>query len=339
MIECSGRVLVGEGERVTGRLRRVGETGAQRSDTAKILLWDGASDITEMLNETAVGIVIVSSDGRDVKLPEDMLCKLPVFRLSEQQNETELLLEDKIAILDCQRQKLCVDPDIDVIKSYFERIAALPESKTAWLCTDSHTVVDGCDGIVVRVDGDEESVYDFLCDIADRNTGVRIVAQTEYDSGVLERIRGVLRAAVWGRISLLCRANTPEETESFFSLTHTAFCALESEGREFNGFIPKGLRIDTPIMLLSPPNRYADIFVMDCNALLRRFTATENIDGAAKDVFSYISRFVRQATDVKTALCVQGAVAPYAVGYFKDTRQLSEIYTDRATARTLDRWL
>lgn len=339
MIECSGRVLVGAEERVTGRLRWSGDIVTDRSDTAKILLWDGISDITEMLNETAVGIVIVGVDDREVKLPDGMLCRLPVFMLSEYQNEVEHILSDKIAILDCHRQKLCVDPDIEVIKSYFGRLSALPESKTPWLCTDSHTVVDGCDGIVVRVDGDEEEVYDFLCDIADRNTGARIVAQTEYDIGTLDRIRGVLRAAVWGRISLLCRANTPDEIEHFFSMTHTAFCSLESEGREFNGFIPKGIRVDTPIMLLSPPNRFSDIFVMDCNALLRRFTASEEIGCAAKEVFSYISRFIRQAGDVKTVLCVNGNIAPYAVGYFKDTRQLDEIYTDKTTARILDKWL
>ena len=334
MIECSGKVLSGVGERVTGRLRRVAEMRADRSREAKILLWDGASDISEALNDTAVGVVVM---GAECRLAGG--CGLPIFRLADDMCDTELLLADKIAILDCQRQKLCVDPDIDVIKRYFGRLAALPESKIPWICTDSYDIAGGCDGVLVRVRGDEEEVYDLLCNIADRNTGARIVAQTAFDGDVVRRIRGVLRAAVWGRISLICQVNTPDEAQQFFSLTHTAFCALESEGREFNGFIPKGIRVDTPITLLSAPNRYSDIFVLDCNSLLKRFTASENTDNASRQVLSYISEFIRQVGDAKVSLCVHGDVAPYTLEHFKGEGQLNEVYTDMRTAKSLERWL
>ena len=327
MIERSGKVIFGAGARVTGRLWRA--DGAQRaaSDMAKILVWDGMSSICPPSDGTAVGVVVTA--GAEC-VPDGSFGELPVLCLYEDAQTAQELLLDKIAILDCQRGRLCVDPDIDVIKSYFEKVSLNEEDKTPWICTDS-TSAAGCDGVMVRVGGGEDDVYEALCDVADKNTGARIIAQTEYGDGMTDRIRGIYRAAVWGRISMLCRARTPKEAEDFFSLTHSAFCALEKQAREFNGFIPRGILIDTPIMILSVPNRFADFFVVDCNSLTERFCAADASSEISRSVFAYVSEYINRSSDAQTSLLCHGETASCAVQYFKAARQLSEIYTDRKT--------
>ncbi len=329
MIECSGRVLCGGEERVTGRLWRVGESSNCLADTAKILLWDGLSDITSTLNDTVVGVVLLGGALENVTLPK---AEVPVFVPFEGEGSDTAFAGEKIAILDCGRKKLCIDPDIDVIKSFFDRFSSVDKKRVPVLCTDSERVGEGFDGVVVTADGDEDTVYERVCDIADTNTGAAIVAQISCGEGLYERIKGVMRAAVWGRVWLLCQVRTPEEAESLFEAVGAAVHELENEGREFNGFIPKGISIETPIMLLSEPPRGLDFYAVNCNKLLFGFTATENTDRSADRVFECILRYIGKSDIKKTALRAHGAVAAYAVEYFKGKTEIDRIYTDRETA-------
>ena len=328
MIERSGKVIFGNGARVTGRLWRADSVDTDTSDMAKILVWDGISSLRTTLDSTTVGIVALTDTQ---SIPKCLFDGLPILCLSDCDKNTEILPTGKIAILDCQRGRLCINPDIDVIRSYFEEVSLGANNKTPWICTDSETSVAGCDGIRIKVFGSEDEVYELLCDVADKNTGARIIAQTEFGDGIIDVIKGIYRAAVWGRISMLCRARTSAEADGFFSATHSAFCALENSGREFNGFIPRGILITTPIMILSEPNRFADFFVADCNALIKGFCQTDTPDNMVGTVFSYISAYMRRAADVSTSLLCCGETARRAAEYFKSSRQLSEIYTDKKT--------
>ena len=332
MIERSGKVIFGEGARVTGRLWRADREQKDNSDVAKILVWDGISKLRMPPDETAVGIVMLrEAEG----VPREASEEIPTLCLYDCEEAAEELLSDKIAILDCQRGRLCVDPDVDVIRGYFEGISVGAAKKLLWICTDGTVTVDGSDGVRIKVVGDEDEAYELLCDVADKNTGARIIAEIEYGEGALECIKGIYRAAVWGRISLLCRVRTPEEAENFFSLTHSAFCTLEKQGREFNGFISKGLAVYTPIMLLTEPSRFADFFVIDCNSLLERFGAGYTSRSSVSVVFDCILNYIERREDIKISLECYGETARRAAEYFGSAQRLTEIYSDKDTWREL----
>lgn len=328
MVERSGKVIFGNRACVTGRLWRADSAEIDTSDMAKILVWDGNSSLRTTLDGATVGIVALTGVEH---VSKEFLCDLPTICLSDCDKNTESLPMGKIAILDCHRGRLCIDPNVDAIKNYFQSADVIKKYKAPWICTDSTLSVTDCDGIRVSVFGNEDDVYEFLCDVADKNTGARIIAQTEFGDSILDRIKGIYRAAVWGRISMLCHTRTPNEADGFFSATHSAFCALENSGREFNGFIPRGILVTTPIMILSGPNRFADFFVVDCNALIKGFCRTDTLDNTLETVFSYVSAYMKCAKNVKTSMCCYGETARHAVEYFKSTRQLSEIYTDKKT--------
>lgn len=109
----------------------------------------------------------------------------------------------------------------------------------------------------------EDLAYEFFCDIADSFLGSPITAVARFDPTHSERsaifrsrIRAIYRASVWGQFSLLCTGiSTPNDLDVCADIIKEAFCELESEGREFNGFIEKGICIDSPMMLYNFPQR------------------------------------------------------------------------------------
>ena len=107
----------------------------------------------------------------------------------------------------------------------------------------------------------EDEAYERLCEVADASVGMPITAVLRFDGAPGEReqtfrsrVRAVYRASVWGQFSLLCAgAAIPEHVHSISEALRDAFCELEIEGREFNGFIKKGILIDTPLLLYRFP--------------------------------------------------------------------------------------
>ena len=80
-----------------------------------------------------------------------------------------------------------------------------------------------------------------------------------------EMIKSVFRASVYGEISLLFgNVFTKEDAAGIKEDAKRAFCSLLEEEREFNGFIPKGPLIDTPLALLSNGTMQGwDFFCLD----------------------------------------------------------------------------
>ena len=85
-----------------------------------------------------------------------------------------------------------------------------------------------------------------------------------------DEIKAAYRAAVYGEISILFgNIFTDEDAERAREQAGQAFRALLEENREFNGFIPKGILIDTPFALLSEiPAQGFDFFCYHIDQLL-----------------------------------------------------------------------
>ncbi len=84
-----------------------------------------------------------------------------------------------------------------------------------------------------------------------------------------EEIKAVYRAAVYGEISLLLgNVFNKENAETAKVAANLAFRELLEENHEFNGFIRKGIFIDTPLALLSHiPTEGFDFFCYDAEKL------------------------------------------------------------------------
>lgn len=332
MIECFGRIFSGGGECVTGRICVAGEQSAEEMRMAKILFFDGNTDPKELIGGDTVGIMVAGEACKETVMR--MGCSAPVFVMDEGTAELLPYILHRIAILDCPGQRLYVDPSIEVIKRYFGCLSALPPKKIPWLSI--HDKAKGSEGIVACVEGDEESVYDGLCELADRFAGTRIVARISSCERLLEQVRGVLRAAVWGRISVTYDARTPAFADKYMEISHTAYRSLEKEGREFNGFIPKGIWIGTPMLLLSQPNRYADFFVLDGKKIIDGFLGTEEDESAAHRVMEHMAGFALGTRERKVSLCAEGRYAVQCAEYLSTRNTLKEIYADLETAKRIN---
>ena len=169
----------------------------------------------------------------------------------------------RVALIDAQRDVLIVDPDIDTLNCYAEdnRISrsALPERIALW--QDSSyglTVKKERSGKSVLVRGIESvshtELFDALADIAEEFCGLPITIGIDLSAagdGFDERIEAIFRSAVYGNFSLMLE-NYRSESDIFLARDRLSgvFCALESEGREFNGYLRKGLLLSAPIWLM-----------------------------------------------------------------------------------------
>lgn len=104
----------------------------------------------------------------------------------------------------------------------------------------------------------EDRWYELFCDVADCAVGTPVTVVVPFERTANERsgfraiVRGIFRAAIYGRFSVLVSGCLSEgDVRSVREALHRSFCELESEGREFNGYIPKGILIDRPVLLFA----------------------------------------------------------------------------------------
>lgn len=126
---------------------------------------------------------------------------------------------------------------------------------------------------------DEDSLFEILRDLAEENASIPFTVllrfdPTHHDSTKLRaQIRALFRAAVYGRFTLLLGGVLSDaDMRCAIDEVHSAFCELESEEREFNGYIPKGILIDTPLSLGITATDGIDFFCLDISKLFRLFT-------------------------------------------------------------------
>lgn len=131
----------------------------------------------------------------------------------------------------------------------------------------------------------EEKLYQTLRaaveDFSERSIAalVRLEPKAEAEA----QIKAIFRAAVYGDVSLLFGdIFTENDAEVAKQCAQSAFRSLLENEREFNGFIPKGIFIDTPLALLSElPEQGFDFFCLDEKRLTSLFTG--GIDAQEKE--------------------------------------------------------
>lgn len=341
MIELSGKNLSKAMEAVTGRMYRAEQAERAPSNSAAIVFWSGEHELDDVALRNAVGLLIPSTlDGERLKHAVRLaeFRHIPTLGLSQGLSD-DAFTAAKIAILDAYTQKLYVNPDLETVTCFFKastRRKANSVSLIVKLPQSADELPHGCNGVLVGTELDgamcETEAYEHFCDVAERFTGAQLVAVADLSSGndcFISRVRAIYRAGVWGRYSLLCKGiKTPENATLCISLIHQAFRLLDEEGREFNGFMPKGVFIDTPLILLSAPTcRMLDFFVIDFDAVRYSLCQSHVPQDGCEQTVKYVSAFAKSAGSASIALKSAPCMSDATFRLLIEQAGVSEIFT------------
>lgn len=187
-----------------------------------------------------------------------------------------------IALLDSQSDALIVDPDIDTLNGYAS-LAGISENAETLGAYQS-----GVAGLEIKREAGggvlarsveaipTAELFDALLELAEELCGAPLTLGIDVSSAnkeaFFERIEAIFRAAVYGNFSLQLEGYRGEGDISLaLKVLHRVFCSLEAEGREFNGYLPRGILLNSPLWLMQrPPLSKADFLCFDFDRLTAR---------------------------------------------------------------------
>lgn len=278
-IRINGRVAVGSSAVVLGKVRFFDESytegcilcvrGDERVDRETLLICPPIA-------------VIVFCEESAVSLGE--LCSLgvPCLVLNESEVQYESC-KNKVALIDSERGIVMLNPSIDTLEIYSSstRNAVSPslECDVGIILKDikikkqfaaeyylvSASELDDCDAFEASVELWESLCPELLL------FDVCVPNGTESSlRHFCERIEELYRAALYGSFAIsLSGFDCESELAYGMQLLHKTFCMLEAEGIEFNGYLPRGITLSSPLWLMrSSPVTNPDFLLFDLDTLL-----------------------------------------------------------------------
>lgn len=229
--------------------------------------------------------VIVSAGAISGGLINLLTCQRIPYIIVKESFSAEL--EGKVALLDGESDRVIVDPDIDTLNAY-----SFHKAKTELLLVERGTdrsvpVLERKDGggVVIDICGVDDSteLFELLRDIAETRWGesitvrLRVPADEKQRREFVDICEAVFCAAVYGDFALQIEGySCDSDIDLAVSLLHSAFCRLEEGGREFNGYIRRGILIDAPVWLMRrSPFTKADFICFDFDAITANFIGKE----------------------------------------------------------------
>ncbi len=341
MTEHSGNICYRTAEAVTGRLWRLDGSVRPQKNCAKILIWNGECELTDELLDGTVGMIISDCPTETLQKRARRaakLCRLPSMEINV------ALPDNTVAILDTSCEKLFINPDLETISAYFGE-SVKRKKRRASLILDGRTpsLPYGFEGVSIgaelSTDADEQQAYEYLCEISDRYMGIPITVEADASADTEkfeERVRAVYRAGVWGRFSLLCSCiSTPEQAKERILSMHKVFRELDDKRREFDGFMPKGLLIDTPIMLLEGAQiKTVDFFHVDVEKLQCLLSGSKSGSVGESHTVKYVCAFAHSSAPCAVTLRNAQVLSDSAISALLATGRVVEIcskqiYKDR----------
>ena len=236
------------------------------------LIWVCPNRPVSLPSPSVVGVVTLCPHGAFFPLP--LSC--PTLNLSC----LDRSLEGRVAILDPSARTLFVCPDLETLSRYASMGGAAEAHRPLWYRggREDDAWDGGGDGLLLWEgdEEDEERLFARYRALAEAHPDLpQTVCVSFGDSLRLYRqIRAVYRGAVFGSFSLLFSGiSTYGEWTACRRLCHEAFCDLESEGREFNGYLPRGFLLDRGLSLLESWEEGGPDFVcVDAEALFFSLT-------------------------------------------------------------------
>ena len=307
--KINGQVAVGGSAAVLGRIRFFDESYIEGS----ILCVRGEEKIDRetLLLCPPVAVIVFCQDSA-LYLKE--LCSLgvPCIVLNEEDAGCDIC-KNKIALVDTEHGILTLDPSIDTLEFYSsaqkkksQRSLGCPVGKIlkekalerapyaeSYLISASY---------LSKNDTFEEAVtiWEGL-----RPELLVIDISVPYDTdgaqrAFAEQTEELFRAALYGSFAIsLSGFDCEAELSVAMRLLHKSFCMLEAEGREFNGYLPRGLTLSSPLWLMRPcPVTNPDFIILDLDTLLPSlFTLSANEiikkeKALKKELFSILERYL-----------------------------------------------
>ena len=306
--KINGRVAVSSPSAVLGRIRFFDESYTEGS----ILCLRGEEkvDCETLLLCPPVAVIVFCQDSA-LYLKELCSLGIPCIVLNEE-NAKYNICKNKIAVVDAERGILTLDPSIDTLEFYSSAQKRntthslgcpvgkiLKESKSEKITlAESYLISTSC---LNKNDIFEESVtlWERLCPellIFD----VSVPKSSDCTQRAFaEQTEELFRAALYGSFAItLSDFDCESELSVAMHLLHKSFCMLEAEGREFNGYLPRGLTLSSPLWLMRPcPVTNPDFIILDLDTLLTSlFTLSANEiikkeKVLKKELFSILERY------------------------------------------------
>lgn len=276
-----GQVVFGGGT-VLGRIKFFDESYTEGS----ILCVRGGESIDrETLLLCPPLAVIVLCCGESNSISELCTLGVPCIVMSERDIKNEIC-KNSVALVDAERGIVTLDPSIETLNFYSSHRRS--SACLSALESEIGVILDGVDKIGRRAVSAEhylisdrvlehENIFDSTLSLFERlkpdSITVELCVPSAYggsERDFFERVFELYRAGLYGGIALsLVGFDCEKELCSALQILHKAFCALEAEGREFNGFMPRGITVSAPIWLLrAAPVSNPDFIILDLDRLL-----------------------------------------------------------------------
>lgn len=219
--------------------------------------------------------------------PHELAELIQPYFVTESPETTLCPLDGSVAIIDALRGEMVVNPCLETLDAYMCRedgsdLAGVRQSeiidmgKTDYM-PDGRGALCFADDIAKSGDFFEEimSIAEKMCSYS-----LCISLRSAYKLGIDkfdEYIDAIFRAAVYGDVSVMLSGCTcAADIEYSNKIMSKTFCRLMGEGKEIDGYLARGIFVDSPIWLCGCElTDRADFLCFDFSNLSRRLLGTE----------------------------------------------------------------
>ena len=225
-----------------------------------LYLSEAPDDLLAVMAVSPSGVIL-----SHLSVSPSLLCflfakRIPYIILKE---KPSVLLElvGSVALIDVGRNLLVIDPSLEALGRYAPRLAPSQIGLFS-SCSEPRFLYErGGGGIMLCCPPNRRGreVADALVTLIEEHPSLPIFVQLPVPTCEAEReafceqMETLFCVALYGDIRILLDGySSPSQIDVALECMHRAFCSLEAESREFNGYIKRGLVIGAPIWLLRP---------------------------------------------------------------------------------------
>ena len=275
----SGRVAVGGSGVLIGRIRFFDESYTEGSILC-VRVGERIERATVLLCPPVA--VIAFCGDNDLYVGE--LCSLgvPCVLIDPAEAEYESY-RNKVVLIDTERSVFALDPSVETLELY----RSSRGEGSGFSCSVGKIIETGGELGFSEERGSffissellcgEGALFDSAVSLWERLVPELIIVDMAVPSDGERRLRAfsenaeqLFCAAIYGSFAVSFSGfHTEGELADAISVFHKAFCVLETEGREFNGYIPRGITVASPIWLMrSCPVTNPDFIIFDMDLLI-----------------------------------------------------------------------
>ena len=278
------RVAIGRSDAIIGKISFFNDGSTDGS----ILCVRGEEEceLSQLLLSPPAAVVILGGEqSRSIGL----FCSIgvPCIILDEDE-EIGNDYKNRVALIDTERQIIIFDPSIETLNFYSNNFKS--EKELSRLGCDLGAIIEELPEVEFsseikknerflidpRLFCEREDFFDFALSFWESLSPELVIFELSLGEGESEEklfsetVEDLFMASLYGGFAVsVCNASCESDILRAQRAMHKAFCLLEAEGREFNGYIPRGITVSAPIRLMSElPVSSFDFVILDIDRLL-----------------------------------------------------------------------